>query len=270
MYASYVNSLMEAFSRRMGLVLIGFAVVWTIIINWIVHFIPLKDGTSMISLGPRMLGPASLGVPAVLGIGIEITGGIFWMLISILAAAPLLASTLDRGWLELTLSKGTSRWRVFGGRYLGGCTLYLASVVIANVPLAVRFWWKTGISPWPLLVALLIQTFAFASLLSLAALASVPQMGAAPPILLGMMVSILAPVLAARKLGLYQLLTSAWSRFLVDWLYRILPKTQELQGICTVYIRDHTVEAWYPFWTTGLFTVVVMGLALWMLHRRSL
>ncbi|HLX00127.1 MAG TPA: hypothetical protein VKR82_15915 [Candidatus Acidoferrales bacterium] len=270
MYASYLNSLLEAFSRRMGLVLIGFALMWAVVFNLLVHFIPLKDGSSMVYLAQRMMGPGSLAQPALLGIGAEITGGLFWMLLSILAAAPLLSSTLDRGWLELTLSKGTARWRVFLGRYLGGCTLYLASVVIACMPLEVRFWWKTGIGPWPLLVAMLIQTFIFASLLSLAALAAVPQMGPAPPILLSLMVAILSPVLAARKIGLYQILTSNWSRELIDWMYRILPKTQELQGASTIFIRDRAIQSWYPFWSTGIFMAVMIALALWLLHRKSL
>jgi ABC-type transport system involved in multi-copper enzyme maturation permease subunit len=274
MLAAYLNSLRESFNRRMGLILIGLAVVLAISFNMIVHIKPLPNGMSMVLFGQKMLGPGSLATPALLITEVRIVGigasVLFWVLLSILATAPLLASTLDRGWLELTLSKGVSRWEIFLGRYLGGVTLYLLSVIIATVPLAIRVQIMTGEKIWVLFPALLIETFAFASLLSLAALGSVPQMGAAPPILLSLVVSIISPILAFRQQGIYQLLTSNTSHFIVDWMYRILPKTSELDGMCTDFIQEHHVVSWYPFWSTGIFTVVVLALTLWLLHRKSL
>src|SRR5439155_12096682 len=65
------------------------------------------------------------------------------------------------------------------GRYLCGVTLYFLLAFIATVPLAARLWWVTGIATWQIVIAVLIQTFSFASLLSVAALASLPQKGVA-------------------------------------------------------------------------------------------
>lgn len=272
MLAAYLNSLRESFNRRMGLVLIGLAIVLAITLNLIIHVKPLLDGTTMVMLGQRMLGPGSMATPALLITEMRLVGvsGFFWALLSILATAPLLASTLDRGWLELTLSKGVSRWEIFMGRYLGGVTLYLVSVLVATLPLAIRLRFATGVSIWPLFIAILIEAFGFAALLSLAATASVPQLGAAPPILLSLVVSIISPILAYRDKGLYQLLTSNTSHFIVDWMYRILPKTAELETMATDFIQEHHVATWYPFWTTGVFIVIVMALSLWLLHRKSL
>jgi ABC-type transport system involved in multi-copper enzyme maturation permease subunit len=270
MIAAYFNSLKEAFNRRMGAVLIGLAAVMAIALNWVVHIRPLPGGESMILLGNKMLGPASIATPGLLTIEVQLAGGFFWLLLSILATAPLLSATLDRGWLELTFSKGVSRWELMVGRYLGGVTLYLVSVIIAMMPLAIRLWVATHTSPMPFVLTMLIQSFAFASLLSLAALASVPQMGAAPPILLSLAMSIISPILAFRERGIYQLLTSNTSRFILDWMYRIFPKTSELEAMSTTYLQDHHVQTWFPFWTTGVFTIVVMALTLWALHRKSL
>jgi ABC-type transport system involved in multi-copper enzyme maturation permease subunit len=268
MLASYLNSLTEAINRRMGMVLIGLGVVVTVVFNLIIHvqFLP----GPVIFLGRRLHWEATLGVPSVLSVMLEFTGGILWLLLSTLAAAPLLSSTLDRGWVELTLSKGTSRWKVFLGRYVGGVTLYFVAAIVVAVPIAIRLWWQTGVSSWPLVGSIAFQTLGFAGLLALAALAALPRIGPAPPILLAMATSIVSAILAQREQGLYQLLTSRWSHWLCDWLYRILPKTSELNGIGVTLLHGYKINSWWPIWSTGVFMVATLGLTLWLLHRKSL
>jgi hypothetical protein len=270
MFAAYVNSLHEAFNRRMGLILVGLGILLAGALNWIVHIRPLPGGDTMVLFGNRMLGPGSLATPAIYTSELQIIGELFWILLSILAAAPLLASTLDRGWLELTLSKGTARWKIFLGRYFGGVSLYLAASLLAMLPLAIRMAIVTHTSIWSFIVAMLIQTYSFAALLSLAALACLPQLGPAPPVLLGIFASILAPVLQYRERGLYQVLTGSLSRHVLDWAYKIMPKTTELLGMGVTLIQEHHVDSWWPFWSTGVFTAVTLSLTLWVLQRKSL
>jgi len=268
MFAAYLFSIRDALNRRMALVLIGLSIVLAVVFNWIIQ-VKLLPGP-VIFLGPRMFWAADLGVPSVLSAGLEFTGGVFWLLLAILAAAPILSSSLDKGWVELTLSKGTARWQILLGGYLAGVTVYFTAVVLALAPIALRLWWQTKISSWPLAVSILLQTFSFAALLALASLASLPRIGAAPPVLLAMAVSIVSAVLAQRERGLYQVLTSRWSHWIFDWLYRILPKTSELSGMASSYIHGEKFTTWWPFWSTGVFIVATLGLTAWLLHRKSL
>jgi hypothetical protein len=69
---------------------------------------------------------------------------------------------------------------------------------------------------------------------------------------------------------LFSLITSNWWRGVFNWAYRILPKPSELMGASTDYIQFGNIANWYPFWTTGLFVVVMMGITFWVLERKSL
>jgi hypothetical protein len=79
-----------------------------------------------------------------------------------------------------------------------------------------------------------------------------------------------APVLANRKQMLFSLITSSWWQGVFNWAYRILPKPSELMNASTGYIQFGSVGGWFPFWTTGIFVVVMLGLTMLLLERKSL
>ncbi|HEY4839762.1 MAG TPA: hypothetical protein VIH72_14195 [Candidatus Acidoferrales bacterium] len=270
MFAAYMHSVREAVNRRMALVLIGMAVLFAILFYFIFSVQPLQPkDLSMVFLGHKALGPASLAVPAAVSAEVSITGSL-WLFLAIFASVPLLVSSLEKGWVELTLTKGVARWRVLLGCYFSGLTLYMATLCVAMVPTAVWLWIKTGVSCKALLVGILIETLGFAALMSLAAFASLTRTGAALPIMIAVFVDILSPVLADREKGLFSLITSNWARGLLNWSYNILPKPFGLLSAATGYIQFGSIKDWFPFWTTGVFIVVMMGITMWMLHRKNL
>ncbi len=269
MLAAYLHSLREAINRRMALVLIGFAVLMAILISRIIILKPMVDGTTMVFLGRQMLGPASLAIPAVQANEVRMTGGL-WLFLAIFASTPLLVSMLEKGWVELTLTKGVSRWRVLMGGYFGGLTLYATTLAVATLPTAIWLWTKTGVGFRPLVIAILLQTFAFAALLALVALTTLTQTGVALPIIFAVLVDFLSPLLASREHTFFRLLTSPWARGLVEWMYRILPKNSEIVTASENYIQFQTLGAAWPFWSTGVFIAVVLGLTIYLLHRKSL
>jgi hypothetical protein len=269
MFAAYIHSVREAINKRMALVLIGLAVLFAVLLYLIINIKPLSDGTSMIFIGRHMLGPASLAVPAAQVQEVQITGTL-WMLLSIFAAVPLIVAALEKGWVELTLTKGVARWKVLLGCYFSGLTLYMATLCVAMLPIAIWLWIKTGVGFKGLLIGILIETFAFASLMALATWASLSRTGTALPIMLAVFMYIFTPILANRKEMLFQLVTSSWGQGVFNWLYRILPKPTEIMGSATNYIQFGSIKDWFPFWSTGVFIVVVMGTTMWMLHRKNL
>jgi hypothetical protein len=270
MFAAYMHSVREAINKRMALVLIGMAVFFAVLFYFIVKVAPVQPKEmSMVFLGKHMLGPASLAVPAAMSAEVSITGGL-WLFLAIFASVPLLVSALEKGWVELTLTKGVARWKVLLGCYFSGLTLYVATLCVAMVPTALWLWMKTGVSCKALLVGILIETLGFAALMSLAVFASLTRTGASLPIMLAIFVDILAPVLASREQGLFTFVTSSWGRGILNFTYKVLPKSSELVGAATGYIQFGSIKDWFPFWTTGLFTVVVLGISIWMLHRKNL
>jgi ABC-type transport system involved in multi-copper enzyme maturation permease subunit len=269
MFASYWYSLGEALSRRVAYVVIGLALLVAVIFNWLVHIHTGQNGALAIVIASQRGMPPALGVPVVIESELRATGQL-WLLLVIFAAVPLLTATLEKGWLELTFSKGTSRWMIFLGRFLGGVTLYGVAFLVATFPLAARLWWATGIATWQVAVVLLIQSFSFAALLSVAALVALPQKGVSLPIVASVGLWLLSAPLADRRTIYYRLFTSHVAREIIDWAYRILPKTSELEGVSVSLIQSGRLELWWwPLWSTGLFTLAVLGLSLWLLERKS-
>ena len=268
MLATYWNAMRETFSRRVALVLLGVAAVVSVAFNWLVGIQTAANGTHAMVVGTQPPAPAAIAVPAVLESELHTTGTL-WLLLATFAAAPLLAGTLEKGWFELLFSKGTARWRIFCGRFLAGLTLYALTFAIAAFPLALRLWWRTGIATWEVGTALLIQTFSFAALLAVTALVTLPQKGVALPIIATAGIWVLSPLLANRQEAFYRILSSHVAREVVDWIYRILPKCTELENLCAALIQGGAVGSWWPIWSTGVFTLCVFGMTLWLLERKS-
>jgi hypothetical protein len=265
--ATYWNSLKEAMNRRILVVLVGIAIVTACLMNVQVGFATV-NGVKVIVLAERNQGPWPISVPLVLGQQM-VLAGYLWMLLTILAACPLLVATFDKGWLELVFSKGVARSPIMLGRFLSGATLYFLLAIIATMPLAIRLWWVTEVPTWQVVLAVLIETLSFASILAVSALASLLQRGVALPVITGLGVWYLSPLLAARVENYYPYVQSEAIRRLIDWLYYILPKNAELDRLATTFIQFSSVSVSWPLWTTVLFTICILALAMGLLERKS-
>jgi ABC-type transport system involved in multi-copper enzyme maturation permease subunit len=268
MLTAYWDSLHECFSRRVAIVLLGLAALAALAFCILVRVRVLPNGASSISLGTLPAAPNAFAVPSILVAIVGATGGL-WLMLAIFAVAPVLTATLEKGWLELIFSKGTPRWRIFLGRFLGGATLYALAVSLATLPLALRLWWTTGISTWTVAVALLIETLSFIALLSAASLATLLQKGVALPTMASVAILFFSPLLAHRREWYYPFVSSNLGRGIVDWVYRLLPKCSELENLGGSFIQGRVISSWWPVWTTCAFTLVILGLTLWLLERKS-
>jgi hypothetical protein len=265
MLTTYWYSLREGFSRRVVLVLFGLAFLIAIGFNLIVSVSP----SGSVVVGTQALGPAGHAVPVVIGGQVAATGTLL-LLLALFAAVPLLTVTLDKGWLELTFSKAQPRWKIFMGRFLGGVTFYSMTFALATFPLALRLWLTTRVETWQVVVALLIQTLSFAALLSVAALATLPQKGVALPIMVSVAILFLSSPLAGRRETYYRMFSSHFARGLVDWAYAIFPKCSELEHLCGSFIQKGDVASWWwLLWSTVVFTSATLGITLSVLNRKS-
>lgn len=261
MIATYLNSLHEAFAKRTAMVLIGLALLLAFAFN---H--TADDVIPAVAKGQKEQTAHYIQLAVARQL---VAASAIWILVSIFAAAPLFSSSLEKGWLELMFAKGTPRWQIFLARILAGTTLYVMTFALANFPLAIHFWWTAGVPPWRIGVAELFETLALVSLLAIAALSSLLQRGPGLPILLGASGWFVSFALQARKEIFYGLFKSYFPRWIVDWAYRILPKCAELHDMATFYIREGKVLAWWPVWTTAVFTVCTLCWTMWRLERKS-
>jgi hypothetical protein len=57
-----------------------------------------------------------------------------------------------------------------------------------------------------------------------------------------------------------------WS---LDWMYRIMPKHSELHDAAMLYLKNQTWHEWWPVWSTALFIVAALALAIAQFQRKA-
>ena len=145
MFAAYMHSVREAVNKRMALVLIGMAVFFAVLFYFI-----SQHGAGAARrhvdgfLGEHALGPASLAVPSAMSAG-SFDHGRTMVVPGNFRVGAVDGFSVEKGWVELTLTKGVARWKVLIGCYLSGLTLYVATLLVAMMPTAIWLWMKTGV-----------------------------------------------------------------------------------------------------------------------------
>lgn len=205
-----------------------------------------------------------VGIQSVFGTAV-FAGGIF---LSIFATASLIPSMLEKGSIELLVSKPLSRIVIFLGRFLGAL-----SIVIFNVGYFIVGTWlilgiKTGIWYFPYLYSILMVVIAFATMYALMALVGVTTRSAGVCIMVAFTAFFLSQFLVQRE-KLYSVVTGKIYHYFVDGLYHVLPKTFELGEINLALITQQPITGWSAFWTSLMAAAIIFGLATFIFARKD-
>ena len=260
-------TLRESIHRRMGLVLLVFSLVLPGAMLMFIRFEKQPDGSLIAHTGRLVHRNIAEFVATNFQSLLDFAVGPF-VFLGVFAAGSLLTSYLERGSTDLLLSKGVSRWQFFLGRYLGALALFVVALLVMDGGTALYFWIRTGIGPGRFFLSLLYPMLSVASLLALMALVSLSQPNTGLLILVAFLQMTFAQMLFYRQ-EMYTVIKWQWLRSVMDWAYRILPKTVELSRDARRFLVTGNVEAWWPIWSTGVFVVVVLGASFWFLHRKS-
>jgi ABC-type transport system involved in multi-copper enzyme maturation permease subunit len=263
------QTMRESMSRRMGRVLMTLAVLSPLFFLWKLRVTTQPDGKMLAAIGEGPQHGAANFTNTMLD-SLASMGNMLWMFLGVFATSSLLTSYLEKGWAEMIFSKGLNRWQVLLARYTGSLALFAVTLfLLAGVP-ALYIGWRTGVPVGRYFVTLAIFTFSFACLLSLMSVSALGQPVAAVPVMVAFLVLTLAPSLALREELFYRYYDPPWFRFTIDWIYRLLPKITELQRASLNYWRRGEIAEWWPFWSSGLFLLVMLALAIFLLNRKNL
>jgi ABC-type transport system involved in multi-copper enzyme maturation permease subunit len=192
----------------------------------------------------------------------------FAMFLAVFASATLMPAALERGRVELLLSKPLRRWHLLLARY--GANLLVVTLntcyLIGGVWLI--FGWKAGVWHASFLYAILATTFMFAVLLTVVALVAVSSESAALATMITFALMVMSPILAQHKL-MAKLLASEWSRNVWKGFYHALPKFFDVGGINMDLVMGRAVVSWTPVWTSAAFAVVVLSASVYLFQRRD-
>jgi ABC-type transport system involved in multi-copper enzyme maturation permease subunit len=193
------------------------------------------------------------------------------LLLAIFSSSSFVPVMLEKGNIDLLLSKPVSREQLLLGKYLGGILVVLINVAFLILGVWLIISLKFSFWDFYFLNIIFSLTFTFAVLYSLIVLLGVITKGST----LGMMAAyfifiILSPILFAvhDKLGVF--IESKFLKNLIVAFYYILPKTSELMGKVTVNLASgKAIEDYQPVLTSLAFLILTMGIAISIFRKKD-
>jgi ABC-type transport system involved in multi-copper enzyme maturation permease subunit len=199
------------------------------------------------------------------------SGGLFLgvVLFGVLATAGAVPDMLERGTVDLYLSKPLARWQLLLGKYLGA-----VAVVLANILYFIGALWlisgiRLGVWNVAFLSSALLLTLVFACLYAVIVFTSVLTRTTAVAVLVAFLLIVLVePVLASRQTSLFLLSENQIYRGILDGIAWVLPQLSGARDAVAAHIVHQPVD-WAPVFQCVASGAGFLSLGAWVFHRRD-
>ena len=193
--------------------------------------------------------------------------GVF--LFGLFATAGIIPEALEKGIVDLYLSKPIARWELLAGKSLGAVAVVLANIVYFIGALWLLVGIKAGVWDVQILSTTLLLTFVFACLYSIVSFFAVLSRNMGLAIIAAFLyLFIIAAALESRAHGLYMISANTVYRGVIDGLYYIMPQISNMQHQITAVILKQEVD-WRPFAQSLASSCAIFAAAAALLQRKD-
>lgn len=208
--------------------------------------------------------------PIVFGIQMGLAKGLFLgiMLFGVFATASIIPDSLEKGTVDLFLSKPLARWELLLGKYLGAVAVIFANIIFFIGGMWLVFGVKVGVWNWQFLLSSLTISFMFACIFSIVLFLGVVFRNTAIPII-GCFVylAIVDNVLANREIYF------AWTQnkllhSTLDGLFYVLPQIDGMQKGLQNQIMHESMN-WKPFAQALLSSLAIFGVGAALMEKKD-
>ena len=207
----------------------------------------------------------------VFGMQTGLAKGLFFgiMLFGVFATASIIPDSLEKGTVDLYLSKPLARWELLFGKYLGAVFVMLAVIFYFIGGIWLGFGLRTGVWNIQFLLSSFTMTFMFACIFSIVLILSVVFRNAAIPIIGSFLyLMFIDNLLDSRETVLYLFSENTFYRGILDAFYYILPQIAGMQRSLASQIMHESME-WKPFVQALLSSAGIFGLAVFIIRRED-
>lgn len=177
-----------------------------------------------------------------------------------ISVSSFIPSMLEKGNIDLLLSKPVSRTKIILAKFLGGVLLIFLSLVYL-----IGFVWlilslKSGFWHFPFLYSIVWLTISFAVIYSLIILIGLISQSSILSIIISLfLVFIICPLLAVREDVIFSLITNSTAQFVINFFYYILPKTSDINNISMEMITGEPIKSYMPVYSSLLFMLTALS-----------
>lgn len=198
--------------------------------------------------------------------GFLFVGGLF---LSIFSVSSFIPHMLEKGTIDLFLSKPVSRQQLVWGKFLGGTLVVLVNIAY----LIIGIWLIIGLrfGRWDLnyLYIIPLITFTFSVLYGMIILIGILMRSSILAMMLAYLIFfILSPLLHARE-NFYTLINSKFWETIIDALYYLIPKTSELAGYMGELTVGAGIQDYQPIISSAVFMFLTIFLAIIIFNKKD-
>jgi len=262
-----LNTFREAAAKK---IFLGFFAISTIIILVFLFLINVDSVDGMVDM---MESSGEEGVKnLVIGFQVAMINISYLLVITfcLISVASFIPSMLEKGNIDLLLSKPVSRSKIILAKFTGGVILIFISLIYL-----IGFVWlilsaKSGFWHVPFLYTVFWLTLSFAIIYSLIIFIGLISQSTILSILISLfLVFIVCPVLYVREAAIFTFVTNSAAQFLVNFFYYILPKTTDINQITTDIITGEKVKSYMPVISSVLFMLVTLSASIFYFRKKD-
>ena len=193
------------------------------------------------------------------------------LFLGIFATAGIVPSMMEKGTIDLLLSKPLPRSALLFGRALGGFAAIAINVIFFTLALWAIYGTLTGVWRFAFVTSTIeVSLFGFLVFYSAVIFLNVlTESWVLPMSLAWIHMVVLSPFLTTRESTLYTFIDSPVIRSIIDGFYYALPQVQDLiQSLSdAIFARSSLPEG--PLIQCTIFTIVMLALAAWRFEKKD-
>lgn len=258
----------EALSRKIIITFFAISTFVILVFAGLFAFVSIEDLIQVSNKNDPMM---NVSAELVKGLKLFIVAPLFGggLFLSIFSASSFIPNMLEKGNVDLLLSKPIARWQLIIGKFVGGVLIVFLNIAY----LILSIWLLIGIkfAIWDLtfLYSILTISFAFAVLYSLIILIGILTQSSVLAMMLSYLIFfILSPILNARD-NISLFINNSVFNSIMDVLYYIVPQTSELGSITTELSMGYGISSIQPFIFSSIFLVLILYLSIIIFGKKD-
>lgn len=203
---------------------------------------------------------------------------------SLISASSFITSMVDKGTIDLLISKPVSRTKILLSKYVGAILFVGASMVFLIGSIWLILAAKSGYWNSAFLLSIISLTFAFAVMYSISVFIGLTTQSTIISILVNFfLIFVLCPILAAREQLIFTFVKSDAVKFIFNFFYYVLPKPGEIKDVTNAILAGENIPLWKgavnelgmmgPSWlsvlTSLLFSIVLISYSVYYFSKKD-
>jgi ABC-2 type transport system permease protein len=248
------NTFREALAKK---IFIGYYIFYAIVVLFMLFAVNLDAVEGVMSMAD---------VPSAVGMvekGFLDLAWVFIVFFSLVSTSSFIPSMLEKGTIDLLISKPISRLKILFSKFLGAVIFMFLSMVFLLGSIWLILSLKSGYWDFTFLLTIPMITLTFAIMYSIVVIVGLTTQSSIISILVNFfLMFVLCPILSIREGMIFTFVQNTAVKYVFNFFYWILPKSGEIKDIVSSVMLDKKINFWMTTMNveTGDFTTSWMSL----------